>query len=113
MPAAPTREARPSGDREKDQRGHFQRDRGRILYTAEFRRLAEVTQIVSPGKVGVFHTGSRTPSKSPGWPAEEVLAQQFRLRLHRGIGYLATPHAVRSIADLVRLAADGATGGPG
>ena len=36
--------------------------------------------------------------------SEEVLARQFRLHLHRGIGYLATPHAVRSIADLVRLA---------
>jgi DNA sulfur modification protein DndE len=34
-----------------------------------------------------------------------VLARQFRLHLHRGISYLATPHAVRSIADLVRLAA--------
>jgi DNA sulfur modification protein DndE len=31
-----------------------------------------------------------------------VLLRQFRLHLHRGIGYLATPHAIRSIADLVR-----------
>ncbi len=37
----------------------------------------------------------------------DVLARQFRLHLHRGISYLATPHAVRSIADLVRLAAEG------
>jgi DNA sulfur modification protein DndE len=35
--------------------------------------------------------------------SDEVLARQFRLHLHRGIGYLATPHAVRSIGDLVRL----------
>lgn len=35
--------------------------------------------------------------------SEEVLARQFRLHLHRGIGYLATPHSIRSIADLVRL----------
>jgi DNA sulfur modification protein DndE len=35
--------------------------------------------------------------------ADEVLARQFRLHLHRGISYLATPQAVRSIADLVRL----------
>ena len=37
--------------------------------------------------------------------SEEVVARQFRLHLHRGISYLATPHAVRSIADLVRLTA--------
>jgi DNA sulfur modification protein DndE len=36
--------------------------------------------------------------------SEEVLARQLRLHLHRGIGYLATPHTIRSIADLVRLA---------
>ena len=35
--------------------------------------------------------------------ADDVLARQFRLHLHRGIGYLATPHAIKSIADLVRL----------
>jgi DNA sulfur modification protein DndE len=37
--------------------------------------------------------------------SEEVLARQFRLHLHRGIGYLAAPHAIRSIGDLVQLAA--------
>lgn len=35
---------------------------------------------------------------------EEVLARQFRLHLHRGIGYLATPQMIRSVADLARLA---------
>ncbi len=35
---------------------------------------------------------------------EEVVARQFRLHLHRGIGYLATPHLIKSIADLVGLA---------
>jgi DNA sulfur modification protein DndE len=38
--------------------------------------------------------------------SEEVLARQFRLHLHCGIGYLATPHLVRSMADLVRLAGE-------
>jgi DNA sulfur modification protein DndE len=38
--------------------------------------------------------------------AEEVLGRQLRLHLHRGISYLATPHLVRSIADLVPLAAE-------
>ena len=42
--------------------------------------------------------------------AEEVLGRQFRLHLHRGLGSLATPHAIRSIADLVRLAATGEGG---
>ena len=36
--------------------------------------------------------------------SEEVLGRQFRLHLHRGISYLAAPHALRSLADLVRLA---------
>jgi DNA sulfur modification protein DndE len=36
--------------------------------------------------------------------SDEVLARQFRLHLHRGIGYLASPQMIRSIADLVQLA---------
>ena len=36
--------------------------------------------------------------------ADDVLARQFRLHLHRGIAYLATPHAIRSLSDLIRLA---------
>ena len=36
--------------------------------------------------------------------SDEVLARQFRLHLHRGIGYLATPHLIKSISDLVGLA---------
>jgi DNA sulfur modification protein DndE len=35
--------------------------------------------------------------------SDDILARQFRLHLHRGISYLATPQAVRSIADLVQL----------
>jgi DNA sulfur modification protein DndE len=35
---------------------------------------------------------------------DDVLLRQFRLHLHRGIAYLATPQAVRSVGDLVRLA---------
>jgi DNA sulfur modification protein DndE len=35
---------------------------------------------------------------------EEVLAEQFRLHLHRGIGYLAGDRKIRSIADLLRKA---------
>src|SRR6202790_5613644 len=32
--------------------------------------------------------------------SEESLLRQFRLHLHRGISHLATPHTIRSIADL-------------
>jgi len=42
--------------------------------------------------------------------SDDVLLRQFRLHLHRGINHLATPRAIRSIGDLVRLALeDGAT----
>ena len=33
----------------------------------------------------------------------DVVARQFRLHLHRGISYLATPGAVKNIADLMEL----------
>lgn len=36
---------------------------------------------------------------------DDVLAHQFRMHLHRGISYLATPNAVRCIGDLIALAA--------
>lgn len=32
---------------------------------------------------------------------DDTVAAQFRLHLHRGIGYLATDRGIRSIADLV------------
>src|SRR5262245_40194023 len=35
----------------------------------------------------------------------QSLHRQFRLHLHRGIGYLATPHFIRTITNLVELAA--------
>jgi DNA sulfur modification protein DndE len=36
--------------------------------------------------------------------SDDILLRQFRLHLHRGISHLATPQAIRSISDLVRLA---------
>ncbi len=39
--------------------------------------------------------------------SDEVLARQFRLHLHRGISYLATPRTIGSISDLVKLATEG------
>jgi len=34
----------------------------------------------------------------------ETLNHQFRLHLHRGISYLATPNKIRGVSDLVALA---------
>lgn len=34
---------------------------------------------------------------------DDVLASQFRLHLHRGISYLASPQTIRSAGDLIRL----------
>lgn len=38
-----------------DHRGPFQIDRDRLLYSMSFRRLAGVTQVVSPGEGEIFH----------------------------------------------------------
>ena len=35
---------------------------------------------------------------------EASVSRQFRLHLHRGIGYLATPNQIKNISDLVKLA---------
>lgn len=35
---------------------------------------------------------------------QDTLTRQFRLHLHRGISYLATPHRIRGIDDLTQLA---------
>lgn len=40
----------------KDQRGDFERDRDRVLYSSAFHRLAGVTQIVRAGELDIFHT---------------------------------------------------------
>jgi len=40
---------------EGDSRSPAQKDRDRIIYTSAFRRLAEVTQVASPGDAHVFH----------------------------------------------------------
>ena len=35
---------------------------------------------------------------------DTAVNRQFRLHLHRGLGYLATPNRIRSVADLVGIA---------
>ena len=51
---ARTKRFHPS-DRRGDQRGPFQKDRDRIIYTSAFRRLAWVTQVVSAHEGDPFH----------------------------------------------------------
>ena len=36
--------------------------------------------------------------------SNEVVAKQFRLHLHRGISYMATPNHIKNISDLIKLA---------
>ncbi|MGF1479009.1 MAG: deoxyguanosinetriphosphate triphosphohydrolase family protein [Cyanophyceae cyanobacterium] len=44
-----------TGNKPGDQRSSFQVDRDRILYSSAFRRLAQVTQVVSTNEGHVFH----------------------------------------------------------
>jgi DNA sulfur modification protein DndE len=39
--------------------------------------------------------------------SSETVNRQFRLHLHRGVSYLATPNKIRSITDLVGLTVAG------
>ena len=55
MALSPRRKRRWEGDRGRDQRNQFQRDRDRILYTSAFRRLAWVAQVVSSEEGEPFH----------------------------------------------------------
>jgi len=52
--AEATREER-RGDNTRDFRTPTQRDRDRVLYSPEFRRLASVTQVVSTSELQLFH----------------------------------------------------------
>lgn len=54
---------------------------------------------------GLYHSLLKQRCRSDGLKIDEkTLATQFRLHLHRGIGYLAGSRKFRSITDLVELA---------
>lgn len=48
-------ERRHQSDAAEDQRSRFERDRDRILYSSHFRRLAGITQVISPDQLHVVH----------------------------------------------------------
>lgn len=79
MTAIPPRQQRfHPGDR-PDQRTEFQRDRDRILYCSAFRRLAEVTQVVSAAEGHSFHnrlTHSLKVAQIARRLAEKLVADQ-------------------------------------
>ena len=67
------------GDKPGDSRKSFQVDRDRILYSSAFRRLAQITQVVSAQEGHVFHnrlTHSLKVAQVARRLAEKLLAQQ-------------------------------------
>ncbi len=85
MPKAKRYDRKSGAPPTRDQRTAFQIDRDRLLYSTEFRRLAGVTQVVSPGEGEIFHSrlthtlkvaqvGRRLAEKFLGDPDQKKLA---------------------------------------
>ncbi|MEM8829914.1 MAG: dGTP triphosphohydrolase [Cyanobacteria bacterium P01_G01_bin.19] len=67
------------GDKPGDTRKSFQVDRDRILYSSAFRRLAQITQVVTPQEGHVFHnrlTHSLKVAQVARRLAERLVAEQ-------------------------------------
>ena len=54
-PSSPDPNERHTEERPQDKRTNAERDRDRVLYSAQFARLAEITQVISPERGYVFH----------------------------------------------------------
>lgn len=68
-----------TGNKPGDQRSSFQIDRDRILYSSAFRRLAQVTQVVSTSEGHVFHnrlTHTLKVAQVARRLAEKLIAEQ-------------------------------------
>jgi dGTPase len=81
----------------QDQRTNAQRDRDRVLYSAQFARLAEITQVISPEHGYVFHN-RLTHSLKVAQIARRI-AQRI---LEEGKG---TPRLSSDLPDVVEAAA--------
>ncbi len=71
-----------TGDKPGDERASFQVDRDRVIYCSAFRRLAQVTQVVSAQEGHVFHnrlTHSLKVAQVARRLAERLLAQQSEI----------------------------------
>jgi dGTPase len=80
-------ERRHTPEHDERQRTPFQRDRDSILYTTAFRRLAGVTQVVSPGEGHVYHnrlTHTLEVAQIGQRLAEYLVANQSELAAQHG-----------------------------
>ena len=87
MTADPRTERFQTSDRAEDQRGPFQRDRDRIIYTSAFRRLAWVAQVVSAHEGDPFHnrlTHTLEVAQIGKRLAEKLLKQQAEEAMQLG-----------------------------
>jgi hypothetical protein len=67
-------------------------------------RIARTSPLLPAWHAAWSQLGPKATEEERLLVCQAVLNRQFRLHPHRGISYLATPHAIRSITDLVRLA---------
>jgi dGTPase len=84
-----------------DQRNVFQVDRDRLLYSLSFRRLAEVTQVVSAGEGNVFHnrlTHSLKVSQVARRIAETLIASVEENPKYKYISEFLNPDVVEAAA---------------
>ncbi len=102
LPDHPSRYVPVHPEKSNDQRTAGQRDRDRILYTSAFRRLAQVTQVVSSGEGHIFHnrmTHTLEVAQVARRFAEHFVAQEVEKIAKYGkkdVGYFVNPDIVEA-----------------
>ncbi len=92
---------RHAAEGDEGQRTAFERDRDALFYTTAFRRLAGVTQVVSPTEGQVYH------NRLTHTIEVAQIAQRLAERLHGSQGELAKEHAIDvSVVEAAALAHD-------